>query len=538
LDESRKKLLMLLVVVASIILLLLRLVIRRTLEQPLNALMGQVRKIEKSDYSATNLIATGDELEEISTNVNRLAQAVQEREIKLQHSKDEQEYLSRHDVLTNLPNRRLFSESLRSSMDSARRNGSQVALLFLDLDQFKVVNDTLGHDIGDELLIEVSKRLNAAITTAPNQILARIGGDEFNILIEGVQDIVELRQTVEGFLELFQKPFICAGMELSVSASIGIALFPRDGEDSVTLVKHADLAMYKSKDKGRNDYSFYSDDLEAQIQHRSDMTHALKQALQSQDQFELYYQPKISVATGRINAIEALVRWNSPTFGRVPPNRFISIAEETGLIIPIGEWIMRQGCSDFAKLIQGGIHLEHISINVSNVQLRSEEMMTILKQSIETSGIDFNQVELEITESYIANDMKGAVEMLQRIREMGIGLAIDDFGTGYSSMSYLKKLPVTRIKVDKSFVDGLPYSKDSISLTKAVIALAKNFNLSVTAEGVENEEQRTFLESEQCDELQGFLFAKPMKLQDLMEYCQVNSPQSANVIRLPSSLGT
>ncbi|MFA6122095.1 MAG: EAL domain-containing protein [Sideroxydans sp.] len=537
LDESRKKFFILLVVVAVIILLLLRFVIRRTLEVPLVGLMGQIRKIEHRDYSATNMVMTGDELEEISTKVNQLALAVQEREDSLQHSKDEQQYLSRHDVLTNLPNRRLFSESLRNAMDAARRSGAQVSLLFIDLDQFKVINDTLGHDIGDELLVEVSKRLIAGGAPDANHLLARIGGDEFNIMIEGTRDVASLRETVESYLELFHRPFVCAGMELSVSASIGVATFPKDGEDSVTLVKHADLAMYKSKDKGRNNYSFYSDDLATQLQHRTDMTHALKQALQANDQFELYYQPKISVATGRIAAIEALIRWNSPSFGRVPPNRFIGLAEETGLIVPIGKWILQQGLGDFAHLRQVGICLDHISINVSNVQLRNDDMLKDLKSTIETSGVDSKHLELEITESYIASDMKGAIEMLQKIRDMGIGLAIDDFGTGYSSMSYLKKLPVTRIKIDKSFVDGLPYSKDSVSLTRAVIALAKNFGLLTTAEGVELEEQRKFLEEEECNELQGFLYAKPLKLSELIDYCRATDPQSANVIHLPNKLG-
>jgi len=535
--ESRNKFFYLLLVVAVLVLLILRFVIRRTLEVPLLGLMGQIRKIEKRDYSATTSVVTGDELEEISVNVNQLALAVQEREDRLRQSKDEHQYLSMHDVLTNLPNRRMFTESLRNSMDAARRSGAQVALMFIDLDQFKVINDTLGHDVGDELLVEVSKRLIDGVTPASNHLLARIGGDEFNILIEGVQDNVTLRETVEAYLQLFHRPFICAGMELSVSASIGIAIYPKDGEDSVTLVKHADLAMYKSKDKGRNGYSFYSEELAVHLQQRSDMTHALKQALQEENQFELYYQPKISVATGRIAAIEALIRWNSPSFGRVPPNRFINLAEETGLIIPIGKWILQQGCNDFARLRQDGILLDHISINVSNVQLRNEDMMANLRLAIDSSGITPEQLELEITESYIADDMKSAIEKLQSIRNLGVGLAIDDFGTGYSSMSYLKKLPVTRIKIDKSFVDGLPHNKDSVSLTRAVIALAKNFGLLTTAEGVELVEQSEFLKAEQCDEIQGFLYAKPMTLRDLIDYCRATDSQSVNVIRLHNRLG-
>lgn len=534
LNESRGKFFMLLIFVALATLLLMRYVIHRSLERPLAALMGQIRKIEKQDYSSSDPVDTGDELQDISLNVNQLALAVQERENLLEQSKNEQEYLSVHDTLTDLPNRRFFSQRLQQSLDSARRDHSQLAILFLDLDQFKVVNDTLGHDVGDKLLVQVAKRLLPH--SSATQTLARIGGDEFNILIEGVQDISELKEIVQKYLALFQTPFTCSGLELGISASIGVALYPKDGEDSVALIKHADLAMYKSKEKGRNNYSFYSDDLAEYIQKRADMTHALKQAIEAGDQFELHYQPKISVATHQINAVEALIRWRSPNYGYVQPGQFITLAEETGLIIPIGQWVLKQGCRDFIQLRQEGILLEHISMNVSNVQLRNDDMMAVLRNAIDSSGISPTQVELEITESYIASDVDHAIRVLQEFRDMGIGLAIDDFGTGYSSMSYLKKLPVTRIKIDKSFVDGLPHNKDSVTLTRSVIALAKNFELSITAEGVEQQEQLAFLEQEQCDEIQGYYYAKPMPLGALKEYCRASSqPEPSNVIQLPGT---
>lgn len=526
LNESRTQFLILLILVAATTLLLMRYVIRSSLQRPLAALMAQIRKIERQDYSSSAAVATGDELQEISQNVNQLALAVQERENLLEQSRSEQEYLSGHDSLTDLPNRRLFAQRLRESLDSARRNHSQLAILFLDLDQFKLVNDTLGHDVGDELLVQVTHRLVS--DGGATQTLARIGGDEFNILVEGVQDIAELRTIVERYLAIFHAPFRCDGMELSISASIGVAIYPKDGEDSVTLIKHADLAMYKSKDKGRNNYSFYSDDLSEYVQKRADMTQALKQAIDSGNQFELYYQPKIAVATGHIHAIEALIRWHSPDYGDVQPGRFIPLAEETGLIVPIGQWVLQQGCRDFVRLEQEGILLDHVSINVSNVQLRNDDMMAVLKHALESTGISPVQVELEITESYIASDVSNAILLLQAFRSMGVSLAIDDFGTGYSSMSYLKKLPVTRVKIDKSFVDGLPHNKDSVTLTRAVIALAKNFELAVTAEGVELEEQRLFLEQEQCDEIQGYFYAKPMNLDDLKAYYRATRPGEQN----------
>lgn len=531
LNKNRAQFFLLLVILAAATLLLMRYVIRRSLELPLNMLMGQIHKIEQQDYSRSVQLSTGDELQDISMSVNQLAQAVQEREALLEQAKLEQEYLSNHDTLTNLYNRRFFAQRLQNALEAAKSDNSQLALLFLDLDQFKLVNDTLGHDIGDALLVQVANRLTSNGGTT--QTLARIGGDEFNVLIEGVQDTSELESIVEAYLKLFHAPFVCEGMELSISASIGIALYPKDGKDCVTLIKNADLAMYKSKDKGRNNYSFYSDDLAEYAQQRSDMAQALKSAIESGDQFELYYQPKTSVATGQIVAVEALIRWRSPALGNVPPVRFIGLAEETGLIIPIGKWVLEQGCRDFVLLQKEGIRLESISINVSNVQLRNDDMMGVLKQVIDSSGISPAQLELEITESYIASDVSGAILRLQAVRDMGIGLAIDDFGTGYSSMSYLNKLPVTRIKIDKSFVDGLPHNKDSVTLTRTVMALARNFGLATTAEGVERQEQLDFLVQEGCDEIQGYFYAKPMPLDELKAYYRSSTGRGAdNLIHL------
>jgi EAL domain-containing protein (putative c-di-GMP-specific phosphodiesterase class I) len=265
------------------------------------------------------------------------------------------------------------------------------------------------------------------------------------------------------------------------------------------------------------------------------MTHAMKLAIDAGDQFELYYQPKISTVTHRITSVEALIRWDRPGYGKVSPVHFIPLAEETGLIVPIGKWVLEQGCRDFVALQREGIVLEHVSLNVSNVQLRNDDMMAVLRNVIEMSGISAHQIELEITESYIANDVNQAIAVLQSLRDMGICLAIDDFGTGYSSMSYLKKLPVTRIKIDKSFVDGLPHNKDSVTLTRAVVALAKNFGLSITAEGVEQEDQLKFLEHELCDEIQGYYYAKPMSLSDLKVYCRTSKQAQSgrgNIIHL------
>lgn len=516
LDENREKLLLLLLLVTAFILLSLRSLFKRGLANPLEKLMAQINKIERGDYSRSKPIRTGDELEAISKNVNQLALTICERESALQKSQENLEYLSHHDTLTDLPNRRLFTLRLQHAIDLAARNKTKVAILFLDLDHFKEVNDTLGHDIGDELLRAVSKRLNSMVRTTDT--LARIGGDEFNIMIENIETVSEIEVIIKKLLDSFKAPFICSDHEINTTTSIGVSLYPNDGLDSVALIKNADLAMYKSKDVGRNSYSFFSKELSDYLEERTARTNALKFAVEAGKEFFLLYQPKISLQTGKIAAIEALVRWDSLELGFVRPDQFIGLAEETRLIIPLGEWILRQACSDFVKLQADGYALDKVSINISAVQLQNSDMIQTLQKSITMTGILPSQIELEITESYIATNVQNALQTLQGIREMGVDLAIDDFGTGYSSMSYLQKLPVTRLKIDKSFVDDLPASQESVAVAKAIIALAKTFKLSITAEGVETKEQVDFLQREECDEIQGYFYAKPFSVEELKAY--------------------
>ncbi len=518
LNENRIQFLALLILVAVSIMLLMRYVINRVLDRPLSELMKQIRKIECQDYTGSEPVSTGDELEDISVNINRLALTVQERETLLEISRDELKYLSNHDELTDLPNRRVFLLRLQHALDLAFRSHGRLAIFFLDLDQFKSINDTLGHDVGDELLIQVSKRLLKYVRTADT--VARIGGDEFNILIENAPDKAELVKIVEKHMQLFNKPFNCCGHELNVTVSIGIALYPENGKDSVTLIKHADLAMYSSKDQGRNNYTFFSDELSAYAEKRVSLIHALENAIESDNQFELHYQPKVLAGSHQIVSIEALLRWNSPDYGNIPPDQFIALAEETGLIIPIGQWVLQQACQDFVQLQNEGIHLQHVSINISNIQMNNNEMLTLIQETIGRTGIKHEQIELEITESYIATDVEHAINTLQTLHDMGIGLAIDDFGTGYSSMNYLQKLPVTRLKIDQTFVAGINRSRESATIIRAIIGLAKSFNLAITAEGVEHEDQLVFLENEQCDEIQGYYFSRPLRLDDFRIFYQ------------------
>jgi diguanylate cyclase (GGDEF)-like protein len=522
-NAQRLQIVLMLLVIAACVLLFMRYVLRRGLVQPLGQLMGQIRQIKQGNYAELTSPATGDELEEIGHSVNTLALAVAQREQALENARQQADYLSRHDALTGLPNQRFLGARIEQAIEQAQRTQSQLAVLFLDLDQFKLVNDTLGHPIGDQLLAKIAQRFQQSLRSTDT--LARVGGDEFNMLIENISTRHELAQIVDHYLTLFQTPFECGEHQISITTSIGVARYPQDGADSVTLLKNADLAVYAAKERGRNTSCFYMPELSSLASERAEMIHDLKMAIGAGDQFELYYQPKVSATSGRLVSAEALIRWHKPGAGLVPPGRFIALAEETRQIIPMGDWIIGQACRDLAQMMQTGVTLEHISVNVSNVQLRSHDLLAVLREALQTHGLVARQLELEITESYIAQDTSLAIASLHAFRKLGLALAIDDFGTGYSSLSYLKKLPFTRLKIDKSFVDGLPGDPDSGAIARAIIGLAKNFGLSVTAEGVERADQLAFLQQAQCDEIQGYFYAKPMPLAQFIAFCQANQAQ-------------
>jgi diguanylate cyclase (GGDEF)-like protein len=401
---------------------------------------------------------------------------------------------------------------LQHGISNVLRTKKHLAVIFLDLDQFKQINDTLGHNIGDILLQEVALRLRK--TLRESDTLARIGGDEFNILIEGFNRHSDLEPILSKIINSFHLPFLCDENEIRISSSIGVSVFPEDGESISDLIKNADLAMYRSKDTGRNRYSFFTKELGHIIENRSQILLALKKAIEAGDEFSLLYQPKISAQSGKIVAVETLIRWNSSILGWMTPDRFIRLAEESGLIIPIGRWVLQQSSHDFMQLRSQGFILPYIAVNVSAIQLEEEDFFEMLINVFEETKMDPQWLEIEITESYLATNATDALSTLAKLRNMNVNIAIDDFGTGYSSLSYLKKLPVDRLKIDKSFVDDLPHSSEGVAITRAIIALAKTFNLSITAEGVETKEQLTFLQQEGCDEIQGYYFAKPLSLEE------------------------
>jgi len=520
LNTHRYRFLLLTVLVGTLALWSMRVVIRKRLAQPLGTLMQQIQKVKQGDYTPAPLVGTGDELAEISESVNALATAVHDRELSLEKARSEQEYLSNHDSLTGLPNRRFFSLRLEHALDLARRNGSELALFFMDLDQFKMVNDTLGHGVGDELLVQIGERLKA--NARSSDTLARIGGDEFTVLIENVRDMAEVEIILGKYLALFYQPFTCGTHELSITVSIGAAIFPKDGTDSTSLLKHADLAVYRAKEDGRDKYRFFSEELAKRANLQAQTINALKNALVTCEEFSMYYQPKVHATTGRVVSAEALIRWIRPGHGVVSPAHFIPIAEDTGLIIALGDWVIRQSCADLAQVLASGVQLEHLSMNVSNVQLRGHDLIPVLQQAIEANQLQTHQLELEITESFIAKDLAQAIVRLDQFRALGLQLAIDDFGTGYSSMRYLQKLPFTRMKIDKSFIDRLPTDQDSVAITRAILGLARSFGLAVTAEGIETAEQLQFLQQEGCDEIQGYYFAKPLAMPEFIDFCLKN----------------
>lgn len=516
LNENRISFVILILAITLLTLWILKILFNRGVAQPLQSLMNQIEKIERHDYSHSAIIHTGDELEAISRSVRRLASTVNEREGALIASQKQLKYLSDTDPLTGLPNRRLLYILLQNGIEHAQQTEHSLGVIFLDLDQFKQINDTLGHEIGDILLQQVAQRLNNTLRISDT--LARIGGDEFNILIEGFKDQAEIEPIIEKILESFTIPFQCLDHEIRITASIGIALYPQDGQSIQTLIKNSDMAMYLSKDRGRNRYSFFSQNLADHIEEKSVLIRALKTAMDKNDEFSLVYQPKISTSTGKITAVEALIRWNSSELGPVPPDKFIPIAEETGIILALGAWILHQACSDFMHLRSEGAVLEHIGVNVSSLQLQNDDFLTTLNDVLDQTKIDPKCLEIELTESYLATDADHALSILRTLRNLNINIAIDDFGTGYSSMSYLQKLSVTRLKIDKSFIDDLPVSSESIAITRAIIALANTFGLSITAEGVENHDQLCFLQDEGCHEIQGYYYSKPLTLDELKKF--------------------
>ncbi len=419
-------------------------------------------------------------------------------------SEDRLAFLASYDPVTMLPNRHLFMDRLAHAMQIADRNGTDVALLFIDLDFFKTINDTLGHAAGDALLVQVAQRLTAAVRTTDT--VSRLGGDEFTIVLEGLNDGMDAAEAAQTVLAAVARPYQIMSRELFVSASIGIALYPADGTSAETLLMNADAAMYRAKESGRSTFQFFTEDINASARDRLELESQLRRAL-DRGEFALHYQPQINSRSGQVVGFEALLRWTSPTRGPVPPGIFIPILEESGLIVPVGEWVLREACAWASRLPDGDAIL--ISVNLSARQFRHAELHRAVEAALAWSGLPAQRLELEITESSLI-DPKMNVSTMDRLKQLGARLTVDDFGTGYSSLSYLKRFPIDRLKIDASFVRDVAVDQDDAEIVTAIIGLAHNLDLRVVAEGVETEAQLRFLSHQACDEIQGYLVARPM----------------------------
>lgn len=417
-------------------------------------------------------------------------------------------YQANHDLLTGLPNRTLLKDRLSLAISHSRRNDQSLAVLFLDLDRFKLINDTLGHVAGDELLQSVSARLKDCLREGDT--LARVGGDEFMLLLPEVRTDEDSARVAEKIIQVLKQPFVIDGHDVFVSVSIGVAIYPRDGKTLDSLIKNADIAMYHIKERGKDGVQFFSQHMNATLSRYLSLESGMRKALEL-NQFRVYYQPQVDVASGQIVGLEALIRWQHPTRGLLPPMEFVPLAEESGLIVPIGEWLLRTACEEIARWRRAGLPAVRIAVNLSALQVEQPHFVDRVIAVLDQFELPGSVLELEITENVIMKDMDIVVQKLRQLSGRGIRIAIDDFGTGYSSLSYLRKLPIHTLKIDRSFVHDIRHGSGDGSIVTAIVAMAKGLRLKLIAEGVEHTAQLEYLRALGCHEMQGYLFSRPLE---------------------------
>lgn len=435
------------------------------------------------------------------------------------HTQKQINYLAYHDDLTGLPNRRFFTRHMDELLRHGVKENSIFAVMFLDLDSFKKINDTLGHNNGDALLRLVAERLKTCCH-APNQLVSRMGGDEFTIILQEITDHTEAVHVAEEIIQAFEKPFVVEGFEFYITASIGIAFYPQDGDNVEMLMKNADIALYRMKDNGKNNYNIFKPIPNSSGMERLTLENSIRKALQL-DEFVLYYQPQIDAQTGDIIATEALVRWNHPTLGLIPPGKFIPIAEETGLIVPLGEWVLKTACLQNQIWRQKGFPPMSVSVNLSSLQFSKHDLVETIKRILLETQMDPQYLELEITESMTMN-VEVAIEMLRKLKELGLQICIDDFGTGYSNLYYLKLFSIDRLKIDQSFVRDIMTDSNDADIVATIIAMAHKLGINVIAEGVETKDQLDFLRSQNCHEVQGFYYHPPLPAEQIEQLLMGN----------------
>lgn len=435
----------------------------------------------------------------------------------LQEQKSELLHQAHHDALTGLPNRTLFNDRLSQAIEKAKRNNTKVAIFFIDLDHFKEINDSMGHNVGDEVLKSVTQRLQRSVRA--QDTIARLGGDEFTVIVEDFLDIHNLSSIANKVLKSLSNVIELEDIPLYVSSSIGISIYPEDGDTATNLLKFADSAMYKAKAEGRNNYQFYDLSMTEQAFERVVMEANLREAL-SHNHFVVYYQPQTNAITNKLCGMEALVRWRHPNLGLIAPSKFIPLAESTGMIVELDREVMKMAMEQFAHWYAQGLNPGKLAINLSVKQLEQQDFLPYLKTLLDETRCQADWIELEVTESKMMNNPEKAIAILKQINALGINLAIDDFGTGYSSLAYLKRLPIHKLKIDQSFVRDLPSDEEDAAISKAIIALAKSLNLDVLSEGVETLEQKEFLVEHGCDIIQGYFYSKPLPREDMERYLQ------------------
>ncbi len=421
-----------------------------------------------------------------------------------------------HDALTDLPNRVLFNDRLEHGIEQAKRHKTEIALFFIDLDHFKQINDSLGHPIGDRVLIAVTERLEAKIRK--EDTLARLGGDEFTIIMENFKEMQDVSLLAQKILHVLTQPIHIEGHTLYISCSIGISLYPKDDTDANNLIKYADAAMYKAKDEGRNNFQFYSSEMTELALKRVIMEANLRQALEKEE-FIIYYQVQVDANSREQTGLEALIRWQHPVMGLISAVKFIELAEETGLIVEIDRWVMKSAMKQVAKWYQEGLQPGVLALNLSMRQLRSNDFIEIIQKNMKAINFKPEWLEFEVTEGQVMQKPEESIIKLQQISDMGIKIVIDDFGTGYSSLAYLKRLPVDKVKIDQSFIRGVPDDNEDVSIVEAIIALAKSLRLELVAEGVETDTQKEFLLESGCKHMQGYYFCKPMSVDEIENEC-------------------
>jgi diguanylate cyclase (GGDEF)-like protein len=501
------RLLVLAVVLVPLLLLAAGQVVARAVLRPIAQLTEATARIAAGELVPVAPPRSRDE-------VGRLVAAFGQMTRDLASSQTRARHLALHDALTDLPNRVLLAERLNQALVHARRHGDAPAVLCLDLDRFKEVNDALGHPMGDLLLREVAARLRAC--TRETDTVARLGGDEFAVVQVGASQPAEAEALCRRLLEVLGAPCRLDGHEVVVGASVGVALAPVDGDEPATLLRHADIALYRAKGEGRGTFRFFEEGMNRELQARRALERDLRRAL-DEGRFELHYQPQVELGSGRTVGVEALLRWRHPERGSVPPNDFIPLAEETGLIVPIGAWVLRTACAQ--ALAWPGLR---VAVNLSAAQFRQPGLAETVAQALRETGLEPDRLELEITEGVLLEDTVAAVTTLHALRGLGVRIAMDDFGTGYSSLSYLRRFPFDKIKIDKSFVADLDggRSADAAAIVRAVVSLGSSLGMTTTAEGIEAEAQAELLRAEGCDEVQGYHFGRPMPPADLTRWLE------------------